>query len=72
METAEIITVAMATLVIAPFIFLFVDGFMSSAKVESNKNDAMKSFLTLVGKTYYPINRFGAWLRRLLQGLKRA
>ncbi len=67
----EVIIIAMATLVVAPFIFLFVDGFMNSDQ-EPTKNDAMKSFLTLVGKTYYPINRLGAWVRRLIQSVKRA
>ena len=71
MSEMDISEVALV-LILAPFVLLFIDGFMSSTEAESSKNETMTSFLTLVGKVYYPVNRFGAWLRRLLQGVKKA
>ena len=54
-------------------IILFIDGFMEPAKVEShNKNKAMTSLLYLTAKALYVPNRFGAWLRRMLAGIRRA
>ena len=67
-----ILATVVATLLIAPAVFLFLDGFTNPAKVDSAKNEAMKSFLTIIGKIYYPINRLGAWLRRILSGVRRA
>jgi len=60
-------------LIIFVLALMFLAGFMDPDKVKSPaENKAMTASLYLVGVVLFAPNRFGAWCRRAMRGLKRA
>ena len=54
-------------------IYMFIIGFMEPAKAEDpKKNKSLESFLYLALRVLWVPNRAGAFIRRLMQAVKRA